>query len=114
MSSSELMVTYAIPALVAVLTALAGWLGARLRALADKWLNDKTKRAVARTCVKAVEQLYHDLGGPEKRRRAEQAITQMLNEKGIAISALELRMNIESVVSEFNYSFAAPTETPAP
>lgn len=94
-----------IPAAVAALTALAGYLGSKLKTLCEQRLNDKTKRAVVRTAVRAAEQLYHDLGGPEKLRQAAQGATDMLNEKGISISALELRMMIESVVAEFNYSF---------
>ena len=60
---------------------------------------------MARTCDKAVEQLYHDLGGPEKLEKAQEGIRQMLEEKGIPISALEMDMLIESVVAEFNYGF---------
>lgn len=111
---AELIETYAIPALVALLTALAGWLGARMRALADRWVGDKTKRAVARTCVKAVEQLYHDLGCEAKRQKAEQAIVEMLAEKGITISELELRMNLEAVVAEFNYCFGGKKQGEQP
>ena len=66
-----------------------------------------------RTCVKAVEQLYHDVGGPEKLEKAQEGIRQMLEEKGIAISQLEMNLMIESVVAEFNYSFAK-AEVPLP
>ena len=93
-----------------MLTALAGWLGTRLKTLCETRLNDRTKRAVARTCVRAVEQLYHDLDGPEKLKKAEQAVTEMLGERGIAVTALELRMNIEAVVAEFNYCFGGLEE----
>ena len=106
MSKGELFVTYALPVIAAVLTAVAGYAGTQLKALCQKYINDKTKENVARTCVKAVEQLYHDLGGPEKFEAAKKGIEEMLNEKGIPISELELNMLIESVVSEFNYGFA--------
>ena len=106
MTKAELFGTYVLPVLAAAFTALAGFIGAQLKLLCQRWLDDKTKEAVARTCVKAVEQLYHDLGGPEKLEKAREGIRQMLEEKGIAISQLEMNLLIESVVAEFNYSFA--------
>ena len=57
-----------------------------------------------------MEQLYHDLGGPEKLEKAKASAVEMLNEKGIPITDLELSMLIESAVSEFNYGFAQTVE----
>lgn len=102
MTKAELLSTYVLPLLAAALTALAGFVGAQIKNLYRRWVDDKTKEAVVRTCVKAVEQLYRDLGGPEKLERAKVGIRQMLEEKGIFISELEMEMLIESVVAEFN------------
>ena len=102
MTHAELLGTYVLPVLAAALTALAGFVGAQLKNLYRRWVDDKTKEAVVRTCVKAVEQLYRDLGGPEKLERAREGIRQMLEEKGIPITQLEMDLLIESVVSEFN------------
>ena len=102
MTHAELLGSYVLPVLAAALTALAGFVGAQLKNLYRRWVDDKTKEAVVRTCVKAVEQLYRDLGGPEKLERAREGIRQMLEEKGIPITQLEMDMLIESVVSEFN------------
>lgn len=102
MTKAELLGTYVLPILATALTALAGFIGAQIKALYRRWVDDKTKEAVVRTCVKAVEQLYRDLGGPEKLERAREGIRQMLEEKGIPISELEMEMLIESVVAEFN------------
>ena len=110
MSKGELFATYVMPVLFAALTGLAGYIGAQVKKLYEKYINDKTKRAVAQTCVKAVEQLYHDLGGPEKFKKAQEAVEEMLNEKGIPISELEMNLLIEAVVSEFNYGFAKASE----
>ena len=101
----ELLMSYLLPVIGAALTALAGFLGAQLKKIYQKYVDDRTKEAVVRTCVKAVEQLYHDLKGPEKLERAKAGVRQMLEEKGIPISELEMDMLIESVVSEFNYGF---------
>lgn len=112
MSKGEIFATYALPIIAAAVTALAGFLGAQLKSLYQKYINDKTKESVVRTCVKAVEQLYHDLGGPEKLEKAKEGIEDMLNEKGIPITELEMNLLIEAVVSEFNYGFAKAGEVP--
>ena len=112
MTKGEIFATYALPVIAAAVTALAGFLGAQLKGLYQKYINDKTKESVVRTCVKAVEQLYHDLGGPEKLEKAKEGIADMLNEKGIPISELEMNLMIEAVVSEFNYGFAKAGEVP--
>ena len=112
MTKGELFATYALPIIAAAVTALAGFLGAQLKGLYQKYSNDKTKESVVRTCVKAVEQLYHDLGGPEKLEKAKEGIEDMLNEKGIPITELEMNLLIEAVVSEFNYGFAKAGEVP--
>lgn len=112
MTKGELFATYALPVIAAAVTALAGFLGAQLKGLYQKYINDKTKNSVVRTCVKAVEQLYHDLGGPEKLEKAKEGIEDMLNEKGIPITELEMNLLIEAVVSEFNYGFARAGDVP--
>lgn len=112
MTKNEIFWAYVFPVIVAALTAFAGFLGAQLKGLYQKHVNDKTKESVVRTCVKAVEQLYHDLGGPEKLEKAKEGIEDMLNEKGIPITELEMNLLIEAVVSEFNYGFAKAGEVP--
>lgn len=110
MSNEEIFGAYVLPAIVSLLAAAAAFVGAQLKRLYEKYINDKTKQSVVRTCVKAVEQLYHDLGGPEKLEKAKASAVEMLNEKGIPITDLELSMLIESAVSEFNYGFSQTIE----
>ena len=111
MSNAEIFSNFMLPAIIAVLTAVAGFVGTQLKGLYQKYVNDKTKEAVVRTCVKAAEQLYHDLSGPEKLKKAQKGVEEMLNEKGIPISELEMNLLIESVVSEFNYGFGKIDQT---
>lgn len=93
------------PLLLTALTALAGWLGMQLRALADRWVGERTKQSVIRTCVQAAEQLYHELDGAERLAKAGEAVRGMLAAKGLEISEQELRMGIEAVIAEMNYGF---------
>ena len=115
MDFNEFLSTYGMKILGTILTALAGYLGVVIKNLCQKYLNDKTKQDVAKTCVKAVEQIYKDLHGEEKFNKALECISDMLTEKGIAVSETEMKMLIESAVAEFNevFSKGAPTTTDA-
>jgi hypothetical protein len=55
--------------------------------------------------VKAIEQMYHDLDGPEKFVKAIDAAQEILDAKGITVTGFELEMLIEAAVSSFNYGF---------
>lgn len=111
MSKAEVFSAYILPALIAVLTALAGYIGTQIKRLYEKYVNDKVKQDVVRTCVKAAEQLYRDLSGPEKLEKAKEGIVEMLNEKGIPISKMEMDLLIESVVQEFNQGVKGEKKT---
>ena len=93
---------YGTTILYAFLTALAGYIGIVAKRLYTKYVNDKTKQAVAKTVVQAVEQIYKDLHGEEKLNKALEAASEMLAEKGITITDLEMRMLIEAALAEFN------------
>lgn len=114
MSNEEIFGAYVLPAIVSLVAAAAAFLGNQLKRLYEKYINDKTKQSVVRTCVKAVEQLYHDLGGPEKLKKAQEGVRQMLEEKGIPISELEMNLLIESAVAEFNYGLGGKKREPVP
>lgn len=92
---------YGTQIIYTVLTAIIGAIGTWVGSLYKKYINDKTKESVVKTCVKAVEQIYNDLHGEEKYNKAVEAITEMLNEKNITISEFEIKMLIEASCSEF-------------
>lgn len=96
---------YGTTILYAILTALAGYIGIVAKRLYTKYVNDKIKQAVAKTVVQAVEQIYKDLHGEEKLNKALEAASEMLAEKGITITDLEMRMLIEAALAEFNRAF---------
>ena len=72
---------YGLMILYALLTALAGFIGTQLKRIYENHINDETKEKVVATCVKAVEQLYHDLNGEEKLAKAKENIVAMLTAK---------------------------------
>ena len=96
---------YGTTILYAILTALAGYIGIVVKRLYAKYVNDKTKQAVAKTVVQAVEQIYKNLHGEEKLNKALEAASEMLAEKGITITDIEMRMLIEAALAEFNRAF---------
>ena len=102
---SNFISEYGLMILYGLLTALAGFIGTQLKKIYENHVNDETKEKVVATCVKAVEQLYHDLNGTEKLAKAKENIVAMLTAKGIEITDLEIDMLIESCVAEFNIGF---------
>ena len=101
----EFLTEYGMELLKAAIIALAGYLGILAKDLWTKHINDKTKQQLAGIVVKGIEQCYKDLNGEEKLEEALGALSEMLNERGIKVTDLELRMLIESAVAEFNDVF---------
>jgi hypothetical protein len=102
---AEFINQYGLQIMYAIITAIAGYIGIAVKNLFTKYINDKTKRSVAKTAVQFVEQVYKDLHGDEKLDAALTAASEMLSEKGIFVSDLEMRVLIEAAVSEFNNAF---------
>lgn len=96
---------YGTTILYGILTAIAGAVGVWVKSIYTKYINDQTKEEVVRICVGAVEQLYKELHGEEKYNKVVESAVEMLEEKGITISELELKMLIEATVGEFNEAF---------
>ena len=96
---------YGMEILYTVIMAIAGYIGVVVKNLATKYINDKTKRDVAKTAVQFVEQVYKDLHGADKLNAAFSAASEMLGEKGIRVSDLEMKYLLEAAVAEFNKAF---------
>lgn len=107
---NEFINTYGATILYSILTAIAGYIGIALKNLYTKYINDKTKKDVVKTCVQAVEQIYTDLHGEDKLNKCIESVASMLGEKGITITDIEIRMLIEAAVNEFNQGFDTEAE----
>lgn len=108
---TEFINAYGMEILYAIITAIAGYIGIVVKNLYQKYVNDSTKKAVVKTCVQAVEQIYTDLHGQEKYDKVVESASEMLCEKGITITDIELKMLIEAAVGEFNKVFENKAET---
>ena len=109
---AEFINAYGLTILYSIITAIAGYVGIVVKNLVTKYLNDKTKKAVAKDAVKFAEQVYKNLHGEEKLNEALKAASEMLAEKGITVTDLELRVLIEAAVAEFNKAFEKKAEIP--
>lgn len=91
-------------------------LGALLKKLWNKTggahYKGKIKKETAELVVQYVEQVYKDLHGPEKFKKAIEAATDMLADKGINITELELRVYIEAALASFNNAFKKTKAAP--
>ena len=99
------MFAYGKEIVTMIVTAVFGMLGVMIKNLATKYLNDNTKRSVAKTVVQFVEQCFRDVHGEEKMQIALTRACEMLTEKGIEVSTLEMETLIEAAVAEFNQAF---------
>lgn len=100
------MKQYIMQIVVTLMLVLAGWLGVQVKNLYKKYVTNEVKQAVCRTCVRFVEQVYTDLHGREKLRKAMERATQILATYDIHITEDELEAMLEAAVNEFNKSFA--------
>ena len=102
---AEFIETYGLSILYTIVTGIAGYIALVIKNLYKRYADDQIKKDVIKTVVKGIEQLYKNLTGEEKLDFAVDNASEILQNKGIAISELELRMMIESAVGEFNDVF---------
>ena len=99
---TEFINEYGTTILYAIITAIAGYVGIVLKNAVEKYLNTKTKRDVAKSVVQFVNQVYTDIHGEEKLNEAMKAFSEILAEKGINITELEMKVLLEAAVREVN------------
>ena len=105
---AEFINIYGMEILGTILGIIFTVFGFLLKNLANKYLDDNTKLTVAATCVQFVEQVYKNLHGEEKLFMALERAAELLQEKGIEFSAVEMETLSEAAVAEFNEAFKKP------
>lgn len=99
---------YGTQILTAILCAIFGCLGYAIKRLATKYVNDDTKRTIAKVAVQFVEQVWTSLHGADKLAKALETAATLLKKKGIDYDAEEMQVLIEAAVAEFNDAFKKP------
>ena len=102
---SQFISEYGTTILYTLLTAVFGYLGIVAKNIYQKYVNTKEKKQIAEDVVKFTEQVYKDLHGEEKLNKALEAASEILAEKGIQCSELEMRVLIEAALASFNDAF---------
>lgn len=97
---------YGMVIVYSILTAIAGAVATFVKKKYKEICDTKTKQEVVRNCVLMAQQVYKGLNGEEKKQKAIEAISAMLEEKNIAITALEINVLIEACVGEFKNAFS--------
>ena len=105
---AEFINTYGVELMYMAITAIFGYLGIVAKRLYTKHINTRIKRDVAYTVVMGIEQIYKDLHGEEKLKKALEAASEMLAAEGITVSEFELKMLIEAALAGFNDAFNKP------
>ena len=105
---------YGTQIIAAILCAIFGCLGYAIKQLAVKYINDDTKRSIAREAMLFVEQVWKTIHGADKLSKALEVAEALLKKKGIAHEVLnakyhfdaeEMQILIEAAVAEFNKTF---------
>lgn len=91
-----------MPYVITIVTALLGYVSVAIKNKISKKLDTQTKQEVVRATVEYVEQVYQALGGAEKLQKAIEQARLILQEKGISITEVELKMLLESAVYGMN------------
>ena len=98
---SEFMNQYGITLMHSIAIGIISYVSFAIKKIYKKFIDDKTKKEVISMVCKAINQLYPSESGTNKLNLAISNAKEILLEKGIKISDLELRMMIEYSVGCF-------------
>ena len=101
----EIINMYGAEIIGTLLVAIFGILGMVAKNIASKYLDNDTKRTMAKVVVQFVEQTYKELHGDAKLKAALKVFAQLLAEKNIDASVTEMKVLLEAAVAEFNKAF---------
>lgn len=101
---NELIQSNLLNVIVAILTAIASWLGVTIKNAYTKYVDTKTKKEIVNATVEYVEQVCKSLeiSSENKFNKAKEKALEWLSEKNLKISDIELEIMIESAVNSFN------------
>lgn len=97
--------TYGSEIIGLLLLSVFGCIGYAAKKLCKRFLDDETKVAIAMTAVRFVEQVWTDIHGADKLKKALDTAEMLLKKKGIAFDAEEMMVRIEAAVQEMNEVF---------
>lgn len=96
----EIITTYLIPAMMAILTGVLTWIGTKIKSVIEEKVSNEKVKDIIYDVVRYTEQTSKELTGSDKFQKSVDEASKWLNSKGINISELELKIMIESAVNE--------------
>ena len=100
--NNNILQVYGWHIIEALFLGIATYIGLKVKNIYLTKINSQTKKDVVKTCVQAIEQVYTDIHGDEKLDKCVAMVQDMLEEKGIETTELEIHALIESAVHQFN------------
>lgn len=97
--------TYGNKLLGLIIISIFGCLGYAAKQICKTYLDDDTKRSIAMTAVRFVEQVWTDIHGADKLKKALETAESLLKKKGLSFDADEMMVLIEAAVQEMNEVF---------
>ena len=108
---NEIITTYGMEIVKAIVLLIFGYIGIALKKLAAKYITGDAARKVVNTTVAYVEQVYKDLHGDDKLAVALKTAAEILASKGIVVTDTELRTLVEAAVEELNRQYHSADAT---
>lgn len=102
--------TYGNKLLGLIIISIFGCLGYAVKKICKAYLDDDTKRSIAMTAVRFVEQVWKDIHGADKLKKALETAEGLLKKKGIPFDADEMMVLIEAAVQELNEVILTPLD----
>ena len=99
-----------MPILATFLTAVFTYLGNKIKNAYETKLKNETAKTIVDDTVRYVQQVYKDLDGTEKLQKAIEKAQEVLAEKGIILTDVEINMLIESSVFTLKNILLEPKE----
>ena len=95
------MNNYIMEILATIVTAVASFIGIKIKEAYTKYVDTKTKKEIVKATVEYIEQIYKGIkvSNEDKLENAKEKSLEWLNSKGLNISDTELEFLIESAVN---------------
>ena len=95
------MNNYIMEILATIVTAVASFIGIKIKEAYTKYVDTKTKKEIVKATVEYIEQIYKGIkvSNEDKLENAKEKALEWLNSKGLNISDIELEILIESAVN---------------
>ena len=95
------MNNYIMEILATIVTAVASFIGIKIKEAYTKYVDTKTKKEIVKATVEYIEQIYKGIkvSNEDKLENAKEKALEWLNSKGLNISDTELEILIESAVN---------------